>query len=49
MLPTTNERGAYATRLLPDGRVLELYPLLVGRARLTLSAALASPGFLEGW
>lgn len=44
-----NDRGAFLTTVLPDGQVLELYPLTAGRVRLTLSADLASDGFLDGW
>ena len=32
-----NERYSFETRILPDGRVLDVFPLTFGRARLSIS------------
>lgn len=44
-----NDRESLLTRELPDGRVLDLVPLVGGRVRLTLSASFDDDGYLEGW
>ncbi len=44
-----NPRGAYLTRQLPDGRVLDVIPLLFGRARLLLSRSLHDRGADAVW
>jgi hypothetical protein len=41
--------GAYAARILPDGRELAVYPLTFGRARLLLSATAWDEGALDAW
>jgi hypothetical protein len=40
--------GAYAQRLLPDGRELVVYPLTYHRARLVIGEA-GSPFIDDGW
>ena len=44
-----NERGAFYTRIEPDGRVVEVYPLALGRARITISERLESGDWFAGW
>ena len=44
-----NARDAYFTRVLPDGRVLDVIPLTFGRARVTLSPNLASSFYDNAW
>lgn len=44
-----NARDAYFTRVLPDGRVLDAFPLTFGRARVAISASLAAVTYLDGW
>jgi hypothetical protein len=44
-----NARGAYATRLLDDGRVLDVIPLTFGRARLVISNSIISLSYEDGW
>lgn len=44
-----NGRGALMTGILPDGRVLDLWPLVLGRVRLTISEDAAAYGPTEGW
>ena len=34
---TLNNRQAYVTRVLPDGRAIDVVPLTFGRARIYLS------------
>lgn len=41
--------GAYAERVLPDGRELVVYPLTYGRARIMLSEYADSPIALDSW
>lgn len=43
--------GTIAQRDLPDGRVLAVYPLLTGTARLTVSSveSIAYGVFDDGW
>jgi len=40
--------GAYARRLLPDGRELVVYPLTYGRARLVVGPAGAA-WYADAW
>lgn len=40
--------GAYAERLLPDGRELVVYPLTYMRARLVIGQA-GAPTYDDGW
>lgn len=44
-----NDRQAFVTRVLSDGRVLDVFPLTLGRARLTISESLTTPFILDGW
>jgi len=44
-----NERGAIYTRDLPDGRVLDVVPLALGRARITLSPNREAGWWTDGW
>lgn len=44
-----NEREAYFTRILPDGRVIDVFPLLGGRARITISPNIESSTWSDGW
>lgn len=44
-----NDRGAYHTRVLDDGRVVDVFPLMLGRARITLSRSLAAMEWTDGW
>lgn len=44
-----NERSALASRVLDDGRVLDLFPLLLGRVRLTISDDVSSMTWIEGF
>ncbi len=44
-----NERGAYLTRELPDGRVIDVFPLTLGRARITLSRSITAMDWTDGW
>jgi hypothetical protein len=44
-----NERRAYLSRVLPDGRVADLFPLTLGRVRLTISEDEAATTFTEAW
>jgi len=44
-----NERTAYATRILDDGRVVDVVPLTFGRARLIISDSLEDPMWRDGW
>jgi hypothetical protein len=44
-----NDRRAYDTRILADGRVLDVVPLLFGRARLTISRDLEDEGNYDHW
>lgn len=39
----------YLTRLLPDGRVVDVTPLLFGRARIIISNDLEDYGWTDGW
>jgi hypothetical protein len=45
----TNERGAYFTRPLADGRVIDVIPLTFGRARITISRDNKNMGYDDGW
>ena len=45
----TNDRGAYFTRPLEDGRVIDVIPLTFGRARITISRDLKAMGYMDGW
>ena len=44
-----NDRYAYLTRVLNDGRVLDVVPLTFGRARLTVSHDSTAETFYEAW
>jgi hypothetical protein len=44
-----NERGAYWTKVLDDGRVIDVIPLTFGRARLLLSESVDAPFMTDGW
>ncbi len=44
-----NERQSYLTRVLPDGRVLDVFELIGRRARIVLSDDLASVTWTDGW
>lgn len=44
-----NEREAYYTRVLPDGRVIDVVPLTLGRARIMVSPSIDSFGWNDGW
>lgn len=44
-----NERQAYFTRVLDDGRVIDVVPLTFGRARITISRDIADMGYYDGW
>jgi len=37
------------TRLLPDGGVLDVVPLMFGRARIIISASIEDPSWFAGW
>lgn len=41
--------GYYLTRILSDGRVIDVVPLLFGRARIIISASLEDYGWTDGW
>lgn len=42
-----NPRGSYQTHALADGRVVDVVPLLFGRAKVTLSRHAADLGYLD--
>lgn len=42
-------RGVLYTRVLPDGRVLDVVPLIMGTAQLTVSRDLAAQGWEDGF
>ena len=44
-----NERGALLTRVLPDGRVIDVVPLTFGRARLIVSGSITDQSYADGW
>jgi hypothetical protein len=44
-----NDRGAYLTRPLDDGRVLDVISLTYDRARLTISATTNAVTYQNGW
>jgi hypothetical protein len=44
-----NERGAYYTRVADDGRVIDVVPLSLGRARIILSDSADTWGWEHGW
>ena len=44
-----NNRYAYFTRMLPDGRVLDVIPLTFGRARLVLGPNQLCGTYDNGW
>ena len=44
-----NQRGAYTTRVLEDGRVVDVVPLTFGRARIIVSPSLDSMTWSDGW
>lgn len=37
-MPILNDRGAFYSRTLPDGRVIDVIPILFGQARLCISS-----------
>jgi len=45
----TNERGAYFTIELEDGRVVDVIPLTFGRARITISDSITDLTYRDGW
>jgi hypothetical protein len=44
-----NERLAYFSRTLPDGRVIDVVPLTFGRARLIISEVADTLFWTDGW
>lgn len=48
-MPGLNHRGAIITRLLDDGRTLDVWPLTFGRARLTISDNMTDVTWRDGW
>lgn len=44
-----NERYALASAVLEDGRALDLFPLTMGRVRVTISPTVESVAFDEAW
>ena len=44
-----NERRAYYTRVLEDGRVIDVVPLTLGRARLVISYNVVVSFWTDGW
>lgn len=44
-----NERHAYFSRTLDDGRVLDVIPLTFGRARIVISRDENATDYLDGW
>jgi hypothetical protein len=44
-----NERGAYLTRILEDGRVIDVVPLSFQRARITISADIEARAWDDGF
>jgi len=44
-----NDRFANYTRVLCDGRVIDVVPLMLGRARITLSDSLRAVGWTDAW
>lgn len=44
-----NARGAYATRELHDGRIVDVVPLTFGRARLIISTHREAVTWVDGW
>ena len=48
MRPELSERGALLTRVLDDGRVIDLWPQLFNW-KLTISRDLADGGSLDEW
>ena len=44
-----NARGAFYTRILPSGQVLDVLPLVFGRARLLVSQNLTTLGADDVW
>jgi hypothetical protein len=44
-----NKRLAYLTRVLDDGRVVDVIPLTFGRARLIIFDDLQTQVYLDGW
>ena len=46
---TLNERDAYFTRVLDDGRVLDVVPLACQRARIVISRSLDAMDWTDDW
>lgn len=44
-----NDRFALVSAVLDDGRALDLFPLTLGRARVTISPTVESPIYDEAW
>ena len=44
-----NSRFAFFTKVLPDGRVIDVVPLTLGRARLLFSEDIASSTVDDCW
>ena len=44
-----NERGSYLTHPLPDGRVLDVFPLTYGRVRLCVSPDAQAQLYTDAW
>ena len=44
-----NERSAILTRVLGDGRVVDVIPLTFGRARIVISNSLVDLTWTDGW
>jgi hypothetical protein len=44
-----NDRGAYLTRQLDDGRCIDVVPLTYGRTRIQLSEDLTTWSTLDEW
>lgn len=46
---SVNERLMYFTRVLPDGSVIDVMPLTLGRARIIYSASIEAATWIDGW
>jgi hypothetical protein len=49
MMHELNDRDALLTRVLDDGRVVDVFPLTFGRARITISAGVTATDWTDGW
>lgn len=43
------EDGVLVSRELPDGKILDVWWLTLGRVRLTVSEDERAEGYIEGW